>query len=81
MDELKAVESLGLTLPSPAYIVGALLFGIIGIAAYRYGKKAGLAAPKWIGVALMLYPYGVSETWVLYAIGAGLCVALYGYRQ
>lgn len=81
MDELKAVESLGLTLPSLAYIFGALLFGIIGIAAYRYGKKAGLAAPKWIGAALMLYPYGVSETWVLYAIGAGLCVALYGYRQ
>ena len=81
MDELKAVESLGLALPSPAYMVGALLFGIIGIAAYRYGKKAGLAAPKWVGIALMLYPYGVSETWMLYAIGAGLCVALYGYRQ
>ena len=81
MDELKTVESLGLTLPSPAYIFGALLFGIIGIAAYRYGKKAELGTPKWIGVALMLYPYGVSETWMLYAIGAGLCVALYGYRK
>ena len=81
MGELKAVESLGLTLPSPAYIFGALLFGIIGIAAYRYGKKAGLVAPKWIGVALMLYPYGVSETWMLYVVGAGLCVALYGYRK
>ena len=81
MDELKAVESLGLTLPSPAYLFGSLLFGIIGIAAYRYGKKAELAAQKWIGIALMLYPYGVSETWMLYVVGAGLCVALYGYRQ
>ena len=81
MDKLKVVESFGLTLPSPAYIFGALLFGIIGIAAYQYGKKAELAAPKWIGVALMLYPYGVSETWMLYAIGAGFCVALYGYRK
>ena len=81
MDELKAVESLGLILPSPACISGALLFGIIGIAAYRYGKKTGLAAPKWIGVALMLYPYGVPEVWMLYVVGAGLCVALYGYRQ
>ena len=81
MDELKTIESLGLTLPSPAYIFGALLFGIIGIAAYRYGKKAKLSAPKWIGVALMLYPYVISETWILYAVGAGLCVALYRYRQ
>ena len=81
MDELKTVESLGLTLPSPAYIFGALLFGIIGIAAYRYGKKAELVAPKRIGVALMLYPYGVSETWMLYVAGTGLCVALYGCRK
>ena len=81
MDELKMLESLGLTLPGPAYIFGALLFGIIGIAVYRYGKKANLAAHKWIGVALMLYPYGISETWMLYAIGAGLCVALYWYRK
>ena len=25
----------------------------------------------------MLYPYAVSETWMLYAIGAALCAALY----
>lgn len=81
MDELNATQSLGLTLPTPAYILGALLFGIIGFAAYRYGKKAELAATKWIGVVLMLYPYGVSETWMLYAIGAGLCGLLYWYRE
>ena len=81
MHELNAMGLMGLALPSPAYIFGALLFGIIGFAAYRYGKKAEIAAPKWIGVALMLYPYGVSETWMLYIIGAGLCVALYGYRK
>lgn len=81
MDELNAMESLGLTLPSPAYIFGAVLFGIIGIAAYRYGKKAGLPVPKWLGIVLMLYPYGVAETWMLYGVGTGLCVALYAYRK
>jgi hypothetical protein len=80
MDELKTMESFGLTMPSPAYIFGAVLFGIIGFAAYRYGKKAESAATKWIGVALMLYPYAISETWLLYVVGAGLCLALYGYR-
>ena len=81
MNELKALESLGLSLPSPLYILGALVFGIVGFAAYRYGKKAALPVPKWIGVALMLYPYAISATWLLYAVGAGLCLGLYIYRQ
>jgi hypothetical protein len=77
MDELKTLESMGFTLPSPAYIFGAIVFGIIGYAAYRYGKKSSLPAPKWIGIALMLYPYAISGTWLLYAVGTGLCVGLY----
>lgn len=81
MDEIKTLESMGLTLPSPAYLFGALLFGLIGFAAYRYGKKASLQIFKWIGVALMLFPYAVSETWLLYGVGAGLCVGLYVSRQ
>lgn len=81
MDELKALESLGITLPTPAYMIGAILFGIVGIAAYRYGKKASLAKPKWIGLALMLYPYAISETWMLYVVGAALCAGLYIFRE
>ena len=34
METLTALQSLGLELPSPAYIVGAILFGIVGMAAY-----------------------------------------------
>ena len=81
MDDLNTLASLGLALPSPAYLFGAIFFGIVGFAAYRYGKKAGLARPKWIGVAMMLYPYAISETWLLYAVGAGLCALLYVYRK
>jgi hypothetical protein len=81
MDELKTLESMGFTLPSPAYLVGVLLFGIIGFAAYRYGKKASLDTTKWIGIALMLFPYVISETWLLYAVGAGLCIGLYISRR
>ena len=81
MDDLNAIASLGLTLPSPAYLFGLILFGLIGLAAYRYGNKAALAKPKWIGVALMLYPYVVPQTWLLYSIGFTLCGALYHYRK
>ncbi len=81
MDDLNTLSSLGLALPSPAYLFGLIFFGIAGYAAYRYGRKAGLAKPRWIGIAMMLYPYAISETWLLYAVGAGLCVALYVYRE
>ncbi|HET6718845.1 MAG TPA: hypothetical protein VFH22_04315 [Rhodocyclaceae bacterium] len=81
MDELKTLESMGFTLPSPAYLIGAVLFGIIGFAAYRYGKKAKLPRAKWIGVVLMFFPYAIAETWLMYAVGAALCVALYVYRR
>lgn len=81
MNDPSSLQSLGFALPSPAYLFGLIFFGIVGFSAYRYGKKAALAKPKWIGVALMLYPYAVSETGMLYAVGAALCAALYVYRK
>ena len=76
MDTLSTLQSLGLELPSPAYIFGAILFGLIGFAAYRHGRKTGRKPTLWIGVALMLYPYLISPTWLLYGVGAALCAGL-----
>ena len=77
MDELKLLQEMGLVLPSPTYIAGAVLFGIIGMAAFWYGRKASRPGPKWIGVGLMFYPYAISATWLLYVVGIGLCIGLY----
>jgi len=30
----------------------------------------------WLGVALMLYPYAISRTWLLYAVGLALCAGV-----
>jgi len=76
-DELAALDALGITLPSTAYIIGVVIFGIVGYVAYRYGRKMSLQTTKWIGIALMLYPYAISTTWLLYAVGAGLCIGAY----
>jgi len=73
MNGLKNLEALGLVLPSPAYIVGAILFGIMGYLAYRRGRRTSRPVLTWTGVALMVYPYAVSQTWLLWALGAGLC--------
>ncbi len=81
MNNIKTMESLGLTLPSPAYLFGAILFSFIGYAVYRYGRKAELMYPKWLGVALMLFPYAISRTWMLYLVGGGLCAAVFVFRK
>jgi len=73
MNDLKNLESMGLALPSPAYLLGAILFGIIGYAAFRHGRKVAAPILTWTGVALMVYPYAVSQTWLLWAIGVALC--------
>ena len=81
MHSLEELKSLGLTLPSPAYIAGLILFGIIGLFAFSIGRRRKHPPTKWIGVALMFYPYIVYETWLLYGVGIGLCGALWWYRR
>ena len=75
------LQSMDITWPSPAYIVGAVVFGIIGFVAWRYGRKQAQPSTKWLGVALMFYPYLVSDTWLLYSIGVALCAAIFWYRR
>ena len=77
LDPSGTLQSLGFVWPSPAYIFGAIVFGLAGLAAFRYGRKAGKPTTLWIGVALMLYPYAVSRTWLMYVVGSALCAGLW----
>lgn len=71
------MQALGISLPTPSYLIGTLLFGIIGWIAYRHGRRQGQPRIRWIGLALMLYPYVMPQTWLLYVVGVALCVGLY----
>ncbi|MDB5945249.1 MAG: hypothetical protein JWQ33_275 [Ramlibacter sp.] len=77
MDFPDFLQSFGLEIPSVAYIVGTILFGIVGLVAWRHGRRVTLPKPKWIGLALMLYPYATPQTWLMYLVGTALCVWLY----
>jgi hypothetical protein len=77
MKELESLEAMGLVLPTPWYIAGAILFGLIGWAVYRRGRQSGQSRLVWMGLALMLYPYAVSETWMLWAVGVALTAVAY----
>lgn len=52
-----------------------ILFGSVGLGFFVYGRKQRAAVPLICGLALMIYPYFVSNTILLVAIGS-LLVAL-----
>lgn len=62
-------QLLGLELPSPAYLAGLVVFGIVGFVAWRRGRKTGKSSLAWIGLGTMLYPYVVPQTWLLWLVG------------
>lgn len=62
----------GLALPSAAYLLGLVVFGLVGWVAYRRGKKTGRVPLLWLGLGTMLYPYVISQTWLLWAIGSAV---------
>jgi hypothetical protein len=62
---------------SLATIVVAVLFSLVGFAAFRYGKKNNEPRQLFLGIALMAYGYFVSNAWVSLAIGAALTALLF----
>jgi len=78
-DALQTAGALGLTLPTPAWIFGAILFSLLGMGAWTFGKRAGQPPIRRLGWALMLYSYVTSPTWLLYGVGIALCAAVWWY--
>ena len=65
---------------STANIIGGFIFGSIGFVAFVYGKKTGQHMTLFIGVALMAFPYLISNDLAMYAVGVALTTALYFFR-
>jgi len=57
-----------------------LLFGSIGLGYFIYGKKQRAVVPLVCGVALMVFPYLVSNALLLVGIGIGLAAIPYFLR-
>jgi len=63
-----------------ANLFAGLIFGSIGLVAFIYGKKTASFRPLIIGIVLMVYPYFIPGTWLIYLIGIVLTAALYFWR-
>ena len=58
-------------------VVGGLLFSGIGLVALRYGKKQGRPRAMVLGGALLVYPYFVSNPFLMWGVGVLLTGGLF----
>ena len=61
-------------------LLWGLLFGSAGLGFFLYGKKQQAIVPLFCGLALMVFPYFVSNTILLVAIGIVLVALPYFIR-
>lgn len=55
-----------------ATLVLGLIFSSIGIGYFIYGRRQSNTVARWCGLALMLFPYIVTDTLATVAVGAAL---------
>ena len=65
---------------SESWLLWGLLFGSIGLGFFLYGKKQKAVVPLVCGLTLMIFPYFISNTILLVAIGVMLIVVPYFVR-
>jgi hypothetical protein len=66
--------------PAPGVLFASLLFGAIGMGALVYARKMSVFKPAIIGVALMAYPYFVSNDLLLWGVGVALTISLFVFN-
>lgn len=65
---------------SESWLLWGLLFGSCGLGFAVYGKRQRAVVPLVCGLALMFFPYFVSNTLLLVTIGVGLMLVPYFVR-
>jgi len=61
-------------------IVWAVIFGGIGLGFFTYGKKQKAVVPLIIGIALFIFPYFISNVYLLVIVGSVLVALPYFVR-
>jgi hypothetical protein len=60
---------------NPWWIIWGVIFGAFGLGFFVYGKKQRAIVPLICGLALMVFPYFISNTILLVVVGAMLIAA------
>jgi hypothetical protein len=54
------------------HLILGLIFSSIGVGYFIYGRKQSNFVTRYCGIALVLYPYLMANTFALVAVGVGL---------
>ncbi len=65
---------------SSATLLWGVLFGSIGTGYFIYGKKQGRMVPLVCGIGLAVFPYFVSNPYLLALVGTAIAVIPYFLR-
>jgi len=58
-------------------LIWEMLFGAIGLGYFTYGKKQRAVVPLFVGIALFIFPYFITNIYLLLATGVGLSALPY----
>jgi len=61
-------------------LVWGVVFGAIGLGFFVYGKKQKALVPLFSGIALCVFPYFISNVYILVIVGVILVVLPYFVR-
>ena len=65
---------------SASSLFWGFLFGAVGLGYFVYGKKQNAVVPLVCGIALMVFPYFISDTILLAVVGVALIAIPYFVR-
>ncbi len=63
-----------------AQLLWGVIFGAIGLGYFVYGKKQKAIVPLTVGIALFIFPYFISDLYMLVIVGVGLVALPYFVR-
>ncbi len=66
---------------STANIFASIIFGSIGFGVFMYGKKQAAGKAMAIGIALMAYPYFITNTVAVYLVGIALTAGVFFFKD
>jgi hypothetical protein len=66
---------------SEAGLIWSVLFGAVGVGYFIYGKRQRMMVPFAVGVALIVFPYFISNVYLMVLAGVGLSAVPYFIRQ
>lgn len=65
---------------STSLLVWGMFFGSIGLGFFIYGRKQKAVVPLFTGIALLVFPYFISNVYLLVTVGVALVALPYFVR-